>query len=321
MKTIVYLDQHYVSYLTKARLGVKVYPDVAAPYRDLYTALREAVQRNFVICPLSTFHISESSHDTRLSPELYHTVAELSYGTEFRFWGDILERQVEVMLHRYLGATIPAVEAAWKEAFRGNPHRDFHEPTGPLRGSWADAFVPTHRKAKALHEQEGHPPPVGDFDSQKRAEAFFTLFDFYLGSWVNLLSGRVDMLSRAGMNSLPHLMEAYSKITGEKETAVQLEQLRRFFASDDIISVPLIEILSSLRAALVLDRQRKPRGSDLNDVLIAATVLPYCDVFATDGHMKQLIVALKLDQKYGVRAFGARKADVVGLTSLVRDLA
>ena len=36
MKTIVYLDQNYVSHLTKARLGVKVYPDVAAYMAHLY---------------------------------------------------------------------------------------------------------------------------------------------------------------------------------------------------------------------------------------------------------------------------------------------
>jgi hypothetical protein len=55
-------------------------------------------------------------------------------------------------------------------------------------------------------------------------------------------------------------------------------------------------------------------------MLIAATVLPYVDVLATDGHMKQLIQALKLDRQYGVRVFGSRKADVVALTSLVREL-
>ena len=65
---------------------------------------------------------------------------------------------------------------------------------------------------------------------------------------------------------------------------------------------------------------RKLKDSDLNDVLIASTVLPYCDVFATDGHMKQLILALRLDKRYKVTVFGSRKADVLDLTALVRDL-
>jgi len=68
LKTILYLDQNYVSYLTKARLGVKVYADVAAYYENLYDALREAVQANTIVCPASQFHYSESELDTRLAP-------------------------------------------------------------------------------------------------------------------------------------------------------------------------------------------------------------------------------------------------------------
>jgi hypothetical protein len=64
----------------------------------------------------------------------------------------------------------------------------------------------------------------------------------------------------------------------------------------------------------------EPKASDYDDTMIAATVLPYCDVFATDGHMKQLIRALKLDRQYNVTVFGSRKADVLALTSLVREL-
>ncbi|OGO49023.1 MAG: hypothetical protein A2W34_04385 [Chloroflexi bacterium RBG_16_64_32] len=86
-------------------------------------------------------------------------------------------------------------------------------------------------------------------------------------------------------------------------------------------AAPFVDVYSSLRAGMVFwGQKRKPKGSDLNDVLIAATVLPYCDVFATDGYIKHLIQALKLDKQYKVRVFGSRKADVGALTSLVREI-
>ena len=317
MKTIIYLDQSYVSNFTKARLGVKVYPDIAH-YRDLNSALREAVHGNVSVCPISTSHVDESLLDTRLALGYCRTIAELSYGTELLFWGDILQVQVIEALHRYLGVQPPATAPAWKKAFNKDPHRHFHPLSDAMRTSTAEAFVDLHRGAKILHEREGVPPPIGDFREQKRGEAFITLREFYVRLWENILRGNLGVLATAGWQALPKLTHVYFALTGRKPG---LDPLLRFFASEEAINVPFVDICSSLRAGMVIwGQKRKSKGSDLNDVLIAAAVLPCCNVFTTDRYVKDLVHTLKLDKQYNVSVFSPRMADVLALTKVVRAL-
>ena len=132
MKTIIYLDQNYVSYLTKARLSVKVYPDVAAYYENLYDALRDAVEANAVVCPASQFHYSESELDTRLAPEIYRTLEELYCGAEFRPFVEIAQAQAAAAVRAFLGVRQQR-QPKWKEAFTRNPHRPSRSETEPIR--------------------------------------------------------------------------------------------------------------------------------------------------------------------------------------------
>jgi predicted nucleic acid-binding protein len=316
LKTILYLDQNHVSWLTKARLGVRVYPDVAAYYENLYDALREAVQANTIVCPASQFHYSESELDTRLAPEIYRTLEELYCGVEFRGFAEIVQAQAAAALRDFLGMPQPR-EAKWREAFSKDPHRRFGGKIEPIdRGAWG-AFTDLSRYTKAFHERQGESRPVGGLEAQKRFEAREFVFNAYLLPFLNLARGATDMFTAASLDFLGRLRRTYRELLGRQATN---EELIAFLRSKQMLSASFVDVYSYLRAAMALDRERKAKGSDLNDVLIAATVLPYCDVFATDGHMKHLIVALKLDKRYNVAVFGSRKADVLALTSLVREL-
>ncbi len=354
MKTIIYLDQNYASYLAKARLGVKLYPGVASCYHDLYGALHEAVERNLVVCPASTMHRTESSHDTRLAPEIYRTLDELSGGVQILFWGDILQLQVFMALHDYLGKPRPPFGAwadvtadqdlkkacriigrpppetgrragaePWREAFNKDPHGPYERSQPRLDSNRLDLLLDLERWIKAYHEQQGQLVSVGNLHRQKRAEAYAWLKIFYLRPVRHFVAGDVGLLTTgfmlSGLEPLSRLCNAYHELTGRKPG---LALLLQFFASEEAAKTPFVDIYSSLQAAMIVwTGERRRKGSDLNDLLIASAVLPYCDVFATDRHIKQLIIALKLDRKYDVKVFGARKADVEALTSLVRTLA
>lgn len=312
MKTILYLDQNYVSHLTKARLGVKV--NLAAYYENLYDALREAVQVNAIVCPASQFHYSESELDTRLAPEIYRTLEELYCGVEFRSFPEVVQAQGAAALRDFLALGQPP-QPVWREAFTRDPHSRFEGRTKPIdRGGWR-ALTDISPHAKAFHQRRGG--SVGSLEAQKRFEAREFVFNAYLVPYLNLAGGANGVFTSASLDLLGHLLGVYRELLGRAATN---EELIAFLRSKQMLGAPFIDICSCLRAAMALDRERRLRGSDLNDVLIAATVLPYCDVFATDGHMKQLILALKLDKRYGVRVFGSRKADVLALTSLVREL-
>jgi hypothetical protein len=313
LKTILYLDQNYVSHLTKARLGVKV--NLAAYYENLYDALREAVEANTIVCPASQFHCSESELDTRLAPEIYRTLEELYCGVEFRFFPEVVQAQAAAALRDFLGLRQPP-RPAWKKAFTKDPHSRFEGKTEPIdRGGWR-AFGDISPHTKAFHQRRRE--SVGGIEAQKRFEAREFVSNAYLVPYLNLAGGVNDVFTPGSLDFLGHLLGVYRELLGRAATN---EELIAFLRSKQVVSAPFVDIYSSLRGGMaVWDRERKLKGSDLNDVLIAATVLPYCDVFATDGHMKQLILALKLDRRYGARVFGSRKADVLSLTSLVMEL-
>ncbi len=312
MKTILYLDQNYVSHLTKARLGVKV--NLAAYYENLYDALREAVRENAVVCPVSQFHYAESELDPRLAPEIYRTLEDLYCGVECRSFPEIIQTQAAAALRDFLGMRQPR-RPKWKDPFNRDPHSRFDGNAEPVDHSRSAALSPA---IEALHRRRRQSEPGGDVEAQKRFEARQFVFDAYLSPFLNRADGATDALTAPGPDVLRHLLRAYREVAGREAGN---EELTAFLRSKHMLGVPFVDIYSSLRAGMaVWGEGRKLRGSDLNDVLIAATVLPYCDVFATDGHVKQLILALKLDKRYEVTVFGSRKADVLALTSLVRDL-
>lgn len=84
-----------------------------------------------------------------------------------------------------------------------------------------------------------------------------------------------------------------------------------FFSSDELFNIPFIDVFCSLNAAQVAYHpNRIPRGSDLDDITILATVIPYCDVVTTDKFMKELLVnTLHFHKKYKCQIFSASLED------------
>jgi len=318
LKTIIYLDQNYLSNITKARLGTNFYPKVPSHYLDLYSALREAVGRDLMVCPVSSFHRTESELDTRLELEIYGTLSELYCGTELRNYPEILQEQTKTALYEFLGKRDTETKARWHEAFESNPHISSQSPAPRLRAPGA-TFATGTRAVKVYHEQEREPQAVGDLAKQKRFEACQLIFWLYLRSGCLFALGDNDLDTVFMLQYQARLSQEYSDLLGRKPTAFETAH---FLASDQMRAAPFIDVYSSLRAGMVVwGAERRPKGSDLNDVFMAATILPYCDVFATDGYIKSLTQRSKLDTKYKLLVFGSHKADVLALTSYVRQLA
>ncbi len=235
---------------------------------------------------------------------------------EFRGFAEIVQAQAAAALRDFLGMLQPR-EAKWREAFSKDPHRRFGGRIEPINHVGSAGFGDLSRGVKAFHERPRQPGPAGDIEARKRFEARQFVFNAYLVPYLNLAGGATDVFTSAGLDFLGQLLRTCRELLGRPATN---DELIAFLRSRQMLSASFVDVYSYLHAAMALDRERKAKGSDLNDVLIAATVLPYCDVFATDGHMKHLIVALKLDKRYDVAVFGSRKADVLALTSLVREL-
>ncbi len=301
MKTIIYLDQNYLSNLTKARLKGNDHPN----YRQLYDLLCEAVHANAIVCPASPSHYNESQMDSRVE-DFYGTLEELYCGVEFHYFEQIVHAQATAALYRHLGIPQPP-QPDWKAAFKSNPHSPFDGKIGRINRSGHALLIEQLRLTKANYEKEPNPVPIGNLEAQKRHEAREFIRFFYPLPNPEL-----------SIDSLGELESVLSNLLEHKPT---WEEKDKFLRSEQLMAAPFIDIYASLRAAMICwNRTRKPHGSDLEDVMAESTALPYCDVYATDGFMKDLIGQLKLDQKYAAKVFSAQEGDVLALTSSVRDI-
>ena len=118
-----------------------------------------------------------------------------------------------------------------------------------------------------------------------------------------------------GRAELSLLQTMWKDLGGEKA------RLAHFLASDHFKACPFLDIQSRLYAALnIFDADRLPEPGDYYDTQIIATAMPHCDVLALDGYMKQLVERIKLDQKYGVKIFSAKKDDFEGFLAFLAEL-
>lgn len=73
-------------------------------------------------------------------------------------------------------------------------------------------------------------------------------------------------------------------------------------------AAPFFQVLGRLAAFRSLERTRAPQPSDLLDVVMAATTLPYVDVLATDRYLREAIE--RTGTGAGVRVCSGRAAEV-----------
>ena len=74
-------------------------------------------------------------------------------------------------------------------------------------------------------------------------------------------------------------------------------------------AAPFFQLLGRLVAFRSLERSREERASDLVDVIMAATVVPYVDVLATDRSLREALARVGA----GLRAWSGRSGEVRAL--------
>lgn len=317
MKTVLYLDQNYVSSLTKARLGADLYPGNPSYFVDLLRALEEAVASGRVVCPVSEFHHNESDFDTRLAPRIYETLEALYCGVQLHSFVHIVQTQARRALGRFLHLE-GEEPMSWRDAFNRDPHSECVRDR--IQRTTIPAFVDLGRQIKEYHRQQGsEPPSIGDFVQQKELEAREVIGNLYMYSVARLLAGQIDIFTVSGLDFMARLLRDYQDLM-QREPAER--DLADFLLSSHIRDIPFIDVYSSIRAAMAMSgEKRRTRGSDLEDVMIASSVVPYAAIFATDAHVKEKLRSTNTDLKYGCSVFGGSKQDVLQLTELVSQSA
>lgn len=324
MKTIVYLDQSFLSNLWKA---VQRLPRVDVVWERLYGLLCQRVRKDqTIICPTTPLHDEEGSLDTRLAEGIHRLSTEFGWGLEFLRWNQILDNQAARVVHRYLG--IPAEEPEWCDAFNEDPQSPLSERSFEFMGSTLliDAFIPRpavfadeHRATRQAYVAElANGPSVHvrrTFAEQLQAEKRSFIDARYFGPLSRLHEARQrgefpSLIDIENYESLRTLKQRFEELRGQQGG------FDEFIWSEALHDVPFIDVFCSLYAAMATGLpERKHRESDFDDVVVLATVIPYCDVVTTDNSMKDLCFRAALPEKYKVELFAPRRSDVELLIS------
>ena len=83
--------------------------------------------------------------------------------------------------------------------------------------------------------------------------------------------------------------------------------------------ISFVRVFCSLHAAMELN-SGKPEASDYDDTRILGTVLPYCDIVATDNDKKRLLEELGFDAEFAVTLFSAKQEDLSALIEFLGAL-
>lgn len=320
-RKLIYLDQNFISAIAK----VKLRQIKDERFSELYERLTTLLDDQKVIVPDSNFHHIESAWASKvLETKALEILKNLSRGVSVRDWRDILDMQLGRAVDRFFGEK--AAPFCREEAF-------YETPQKLSTGLYFDCTVTTKikelftlslKRRKALRKEFlGESPKqlpretLKFFKTKRDNERRALVSDYFKQPCLKgHLSNYIIDAYRINSDS-KKILERY------READLNFNYFGEFVDSSELRGVPLVDIVSSLNAAIIAyEGARRPQPGDFYDVLIVATILPYCDVLATDNFMKSLIVdRLELDEKYSVEVFSQKNDPVDKLLGYLDGLA
>jgi hypothetical protein len=279
-KLLVYLDQNFLSGMSKADVNEKVPPE----FKEIFELLHQGFVDEKLVVPRSLLHDIESSLATHLKDRI---VSYQHYLGQVRLYrpDEIRNTQSLAAFDRFMGRT-PADPLRPRAAFLDDPdqrvkyfgiHVDAHLETRNFRGS-------RHGTAKDLEElRQKLLRDAVAYDRQIRAEQG-TQRDQFIQTYRGLL-GPVS----------------------EKR-----EELLAFTQSTHFSGIPLLRIEAHLFASILTRYpKRQIRPSDATDIDALSAYAPYMDVVCTDAFMVEQLGGIT--EEFAITLFSAK-------TSSLREL-
>lgn len=315
-KPVVYLDQNWLSEITKAHLGERKNAN-RSYYLKLSDVLRHGVARNKFVCPTSDFHDSESSLSSQLNTSLRSVDNTLSRGLSFNSHINVSHRQLLQAASVFADVKL-SCEPWWHIPFNRNP--DIPDNMLPPPTSGIEVFVTS---VEMINEQrrvrnEVSAPIYRDYkESRTKArttysqEVDFSNLQLFREGYLNLIEA-IPLLG-----AIPPGWEVFHQLTAleQQKRLMVIERIcgegqgiGAFLSSDQFSDAPFLSIRARMMAAdIVYEPRRKPESSLLDDFDIVATILPYSNVFATENYIAELIKKIKVGNEYGCRVFTMRQ--------------
>ncbi len=325
-KTILYLDQNYLSWLAKAAF-VDTWADPNKPrYQRLLQVIRAQTAANKLVCPKSFFHIEESSASQSLSEVYWRLIDDLSHDISLRAYPEVHTAQVFLAARDFVGER-QQVES-WRIAYESNP--DVPVKTGLRIMAHSGVFeAPDMVAAQRAQGDSAHKMYLGYRKQRATAglrfvEEYEVQVDREVAEYRQMVRGAIP---QATMPEGLRFLEEMGMLEVLETGRLLAEILRRsarpvdFWAAPQLRTSLFISIRAGLTAADIVFRERDKRNRGIfNDFNAVAAYLPYVTIMTVDKNTKEIIKQAGLLQRFPTTVLSSSQEDVQGLIASLEML-
>ena len=311
---VVYLDQNWMSETTKSQIVGRPNRDKAF-YSQLSSALHSGVSEGKFVCPTSEFHHTEASFNPDLRAAIPLVASALSRGLSFNSYIHVNHKQLVAAASEFAGQDVPSTPW-WHIPFNWDPDApaqwspdlsnreypimiDFAEETKQIRDGLQTTL---YRKFKNEVRKEGR--SYEEAVELGRIQIFRELH-FGVADATEQGFFKAHRFGQLYSSEGPEALGRYNEL---EMICEQTSGIEMFLKSCHFTNTPFLSIFAKLRAAdLVRFFNHEPQPSQMADFHIAALVIPYADMFATENYMAELIRQTGLDKDYDCNVYTMRQ--------------
>lgn len=290
-KIVVYLDQNFISDIAKLSLEERkgrVNPLLA----EIYTELKTGVDEEKFLSPDSWIHAIETA---AIGDENLQKAIQGYQG----YLGQVsLQSELHIKNHQFVQALLKFCNKeneeseSWRIVFHQNPNKRLENFNVKVRWSRPTKGDKGEFGKELLRIKEG-------VKNQK---------DQYLAE--------IEAARKHYSGILKYEFMAFLDGQG-----ISIEQAQSFIDSDEFCEIPNINIYCKMWSKnFTYPRTEEQLPHDFNDITFLSLYLPYCDITATDAHMKELIEQLGFDVDYDCKIYSIKSKDLKDMKELLAQL-
>ena len=317
-KKVVYLDQNWLSEMAKAHLDGDVRVDKTY-FTELFQAIQRAIAEDKIVCPTSPLHESESNLSPRLNVDLRSMDYAISRGISFSPSAEICDKQLLEAASNFVGVQLPTAPW-WRTPFNRDP--DLPDSTFARAQSTLEVFLTVQRlvdEDRRIRNEVTAPMYKQYKDGRAERnlpypdEVEFSRFQLFREHYFVFDNAESVLKESCSDWDIVHSIvfrERQLRLTELWLVCGMAGGIAPFLSSSDFKNTPFLSIRAKLMAAdIVHHGTRNPEGSLLADFDMAATVVPYVDVFATENYLAELLRKTGIAADYGCSVYTMRQKD------------
>jgi hypothetical protein len=284
-KLLVYLDQNFLSGMSKADVNEKV-----RPFKEIYELLHQGFLDEKLVVPSSLLHDIESSLATHLKDRI---VTYQHYLGQVRLYrpDEIRNKQTVAAFDRFMGRT-PVDPLQPEVAFLADPDQ---------RVERFDTSIDSHLERHNFRQSRGRTAKELEKLRQQRLQ--------------NKVTYR-QQLKVEQETQRKEFIRTYCSFCGPVSDE-KLRELTAFTESADFTSI-LLGIEAHLFASILTRKpQRGIEPSDCTDIDVLCAYAPYMDVVCTDAFMAEQLQGIA--KEYGITLFHAKISSLRELKSFLES--